>query len=74
MVILAILAVAGASASPPPPLRVAAERQAVAMVRILSGAPLRFSEIERNAPETLRNTRVRAPDGSMEPARLVEFQ
>jgi hypothetical protein len=74
MVILTILALAGASATPPPPLRVAAERQAVAMVRILPGAPLRFAEIERNAPETLRDTQVRGPDGSTEPARLVEFQ
>ena len=74
MVILTILALAGASATPPPPLRVAAERQAVAMVRILPGAPLRFAEIERTAPETLRDTRIRTPAGSTEPARLVEFQ
>ena len=72
MVLLAVLAMA-ASATPPPP-RVAAERQAVAMVRILPGAPLRFAEIERTAPQTLRNAQIRNPDGSLEPARLAEFQ
>ena len=74
MVILAALALAAtpAEARPPAPV-VAAERQAQAVVRIVPGAALRFAEIERNAPETFRDTQVRAPDGSPERARLVEF-
>ena len=50
------------------------EQQATAMVRILPGAPLRFAEIEKSAPERLRDTTIRAWDGPPEAARLVEFQ
>lgn len=74
---LAALVLAPAPATEPPqpqPPRVAAERQALAMVRILPGAHLRFAEIEKNAPESFRDTQIRAADGSLEPARLVEFQ
>ena len=53
---------------------VAPERQARAMVTILSGTPLRFSEIERERPRELRESRVRGADGSIETVRLVEFQ
>jgi hypothetical protein len=56
------------------PQVVATERQARAMVTILSGAPLRFSEIERERPLELRESRVRGADGSIETVRLVEFQ
>ena len=74
MVIFAALALSVTPADPPPPVRiVAAERQAQAMVRILPGAALRFAEIEQSAPETLRDTQVRTPDGTPEPARLIEF-
>ena len=69
-----VLAAAPAQSAPAPVQRVAAERQALAMVRILPGAQLRFSEIERHAPERFRDTQIRRPDGSFEPARLVEFQ
>ena len=73
MVILVALFLAAAPASPPPQ-RVAAERQAVALVRIVPGAQVRFSALENIAPESFTNTRIRAPDGSSQPARLVEFQ
>jgi hypothetical protein len=53
---------------------VAPERQARAMVTILSGAPLRFSEIERERPLELRESRVRGANGSIETVKLVEFQ
>ena len=75
MVILAYLALAAASSQTPPPVTIAAaERQAVAMVRILPGVPLRFAEIEQSAPEMLRDTRIPNSDGSTEPVRLIEFQ
>ena len=76
MVLLAALVLATSPAEPsaPQPQRVTAERQAVAIVRILPGAQLRFAEIEKSSPERLTDTRIRTADGSTEPARLVEFQ
>ena len=75
MIILAALALSATPIESPPPVRiVTAERQAQAIVRILPGAALRFAEIEQSAPETLRDTQVRTPDGTPEPARLIEFQ
>ena len=73
MVILVVL-LAAVAAPAPPVQRVAAERQAIAMVRILPGAALKFAEIEQSAPERFRDTHIRGADGSSEPARLVEFQ
>ncbi len=72
MVIVAALILAAAPEPVAP--RVVAERQAIAMVRILPGAVLKFSEIEKSAPESFRDTQIRAADGSAQPARLVEFQ
>ena len=76
MVIVAALLVAAAPSEPPPPpvQRVMAESQAVAMVRILPGAALKFGEIESGTPELLRDAQIRAADGSIEPARLVELE
>ena len=50
------------------------ERQAQATVTILSSAGLRFSEIEKSHPKTLRESRVRVADGSVQTVRLVEFE
>ena len=50
------------------------ERQASATVTILRSARLRFSDIEKDQPESLRQSVVRKPDGSTETMRLVEFQ
>ncbi len=63
-----------APAEPPQPQAVAPEVQARAVVTILSGAALRFSEIERERPETLREAQVGAADGSVETLKLIEFQ
>ena len=49
-------------------------RQAQATVTILSSASLRFAEIEKSHPRALRETRVRAADGSVATVRLVEFE
>ena len=67
-----ILALAAVAAQPTAP--VAVTRQVRAMVKIVSAAPLRFKEIEKQAPELLRDAKVRASDGSLQPVRLVEFQ
>ena len=76
MVLFAALALAAESPEPasPPVQRVVAERQAMAVVRILPGAQLKFSELEKSAPERFRDTQIRNADGSSEPARVVEFQ
>jgi hypothetical protein len=65
------VALGEAAAARPEP--VAAERPAVAMVRILPGASVRFAEIEKQAPERLTDARIRTADGASQPARLVEF-
>jgi hypothetical protein len=57
-----------------PPAAVAPAVQARASVRLERGAALRFAQIEREQPTRLRATRIKASDGSPQPARLVEFQ
>ena len=69
MVILALAAVAAQPAGP-----VAVTRQVRAMVKIVSAPPLRFKDIEQKSPEMLRDAKVRGRDGSLQAARLVEFQ
>jgi hypothetical protein len=71
---LALLAAAIIPAASAPKQTATAEPQATAMVRILPGAALHFAEIEKTAPERLRDTTIRAPLGTSEAARLVEFQ
>jgi hypothetical protein len=73
MVIFAALVIAAAPGAQEP-RAVTAERQAVAMVRILPGAQVRFSQLEKIAPESFSDARIRDTDGSSRPARLVEFQ
>jgi hypothetical protein len=78
MVIVTSLALATAALAVPlervEPQAVAPERQAQATVIILPAASLRFSEIESEQPERLRETVIRSADGSTQRARLVEFQ
>ena len=70
MVIFAILA----ATVVPVPVPASPERQARAMVTIVSNAALRFAEIEKSRPKALRETRVRSADGSLQTVRLVEFE
>jgi hypothetical protein len=78
MVIFAPVALATAALAatlvPQAQAPVAPQRQAEATVTILSSAQVRFTEIERDRPNILRETRVRAADGSVETVKLVEFQ
>ena len=69
-----IFAAALLAATPPAPERVVPVRQARAMVTITAGAKLRFTELEKTAPELFRKSSVRSPDGAPEAARLIEFQ
>ena len=70
MIVFALAALAAAI----PPAPVSPGRQAQATVTIVSSASLRFAEIEKAHPKALRDTRVRAADGSMANVRLVEFE
>jgi hypothetical protein len=76
MVIVAALVVASLPAAQVPLAvqQVGAERQAIAMVRIVPGAQVKFSELEKIAPESFTDARIRGSDGSSQAARLVEFQ
>ena len=78
MVAFASLALATAALAVPleraEPRAIAPVRQAQATVTILSAARLRFSQIEREQPRSLRHSVVRGPDGSVEVLKLVEFQ
>jgi hypothetical protein len=78
MVIVTSLALATAALAVPlervEPQAVAPERQAQVTVIILPAASLRFSEIESEQPERLRETVIRSADGSTQRALLVEFQ
>jgi hypothetical protein len=78
MVIFASLALASAALAVPlepvEPQAAVPARQARATVTILSAAKLRFADIEREQPKSLRETVVRAADGSVEVLKLVEFQ
>ena len=72
MLLLALAAaIAGTQADTPP---AEPRRQARATVRILSGAPVRFAEIEAERPKVLRSTVVRSTDGTTQPAKLLEFE
>ena len=73
MVIFALAALA-ATLGPQAPAPVSPGRQATATVTILSAASLRFSDIDKTHPNKLRETRVRAADGSVQTVKLVEFE
>ena len=78
MVIFASLALASATLAVPlervEPQAAVPVRQARATVTILPAARLRFADIERDQPKSLRETVVRAADGFEEVLKLVEFQ
>ncbi len=49
-------------------------RQARASVRIVRATPVRFQEIEKQAPASLRTAKIRTSTGEPREARLLEFQ
>ena len=52
---------------------VGARAEATATVRIVSGARVALSETQDSALPSLQSSSIRAEDGSLRPARLVEF-
>ena len=71
---MVILLAALATIATPASGAVVPQRQAQATVRIVPFAALRFAEIERRNPRSLRSVMLRAADGTAQPARLVEFE
>ena len=71
MVPLALLALV---ATPPESQPVSATVQATATVRIVTAVRLKLDSPTNEDAPPLRDTRVRLSDGSLEPAKLIEFQ
>jgi hypothetical protein len=71
---LALLLLATASGGPAEEARRPTAVEPVrAMVRILRGAEIRFSEKAHFDVSIRREAKVREPDGSLRPASLIEF-
>jgi hypothetical protein len=69
-----LLFLAAAASTLQPIVPVGASAHARAVVRIEQGTELRFAEIEREQPQRIQERTVRSSDGSVQPARLVEFE
>lgn len=70
---LALAAAAAAKVDKPAPTP-HASAQATAMVRVVQGTEVRFAEVEKHDPASLRVSRVQASDGSQQSIRIVEFK
>ena len=74
MILLAATALSTTSPPDSQPSRSAVTAQATATIRVISGVTLKLGEaINPGAPPT-QDTIVHAPDGTIVPARLIEFQ
>jgi hypothetical protein len=71
-----VLAAAILAAPPPaaPSARASASAQAIATVRIISGAVLRLGEGPRSGIAPMAQDTVVHADGALRPARLIEFE
>jgi hypothetical protein len=73
MLILAAVALVAAAPQPAPQAPVAANVQAQATIRIVSGVEVRFSGATSADAPPLRNSTIQT-NGATQPARLVEFE
>jgi hypothetical protein len=67
-----LLAIALTSSIPAHP--VGASAQATATIRVLSAVQIKFSSTGTDGVPPLRDATVRTADGTLQPAKLVEFQ
>jgi hypothetical protein len=72
MPMLLLAAVVLAAAPPSRPASAAA--QATASVQVISGVQLKLDGLLNNDAPPPRRTRLRAADGVIQPAKLIEFQ
>jgi hypothetical protein len=74
MTIMVLLAAAALAATPPQPHPISAVVQATATIRVISGVELKFSALNNPDAPPPRDSIVKAADGSVQPAKLIEFQ
>jgi hypothetical protein len=67
------LLAAALDAPPGPSPRVSAAQPTQAVVRIVRGAEIRFSQVDRFEASVVREATVRERDGSVRTASLIEF-
>jgi hypothetical protein len=71
--ILLVAAAAAALASPSPPSH-SASAQATATIRIVTAIRLKMDGSENPGAPPARNAVLRSSDGTIQPAKLIEFQ
>jgi len=69
-----VLFVAAALSATTAPVRPAAVAQATATIRIVSAVTLKLDGTANVGAPVPRASRIKAPDGSSQPAKLIEFQ
>jgi hypothetical protein len=69
-----LLAAAALATTPPPGHPVAAVVQATATIRIVTAVRLKLDAPANDGAPPSRDSVIRLPDGSIEAARLIEFQ
>ena len=74
MVLLAAAALATSLAAPSPPRPTGAVVQATATIRVISGVALKLDAPANPGAPPSRNSLIRASDGSLTPAKLIEFE
>jgi hypothetical protein len=75
MSMLLIAAAAAVLATDPPPTSLgSATARATATIRIVAAVRLKLDSAENPGAPRARDALVKAPDGSRQPARLIEFQ
>jgi hypothetical protein len=70
----AALATSLAPPPPPPPRPTGAVVQATATIRVISGVALKLDAPSNPGAPRSRNSLIRASDGSLTPAKLIEFE
>jgi hypothetical protein len=69
-----LIAAATLAVSTPPPRPAGAVAQAIATVRILSAVELKLDGSPNEDAPAIRDSRLRAADGTAEQAKVIEFQ
>ena len=71
---MVLLATAALAATPPQPRPVSASVQATATIRVISGVQLKLDGTNNPGAPSPRDSNIKSADGSVQPAKLIEFQ
>jgi hypothetical protein len=74
MLLFAATALATSLAPPSPPRATPAIVQATATIRVVSGVALKLDAPANPGAPRSRNSAIRASDGTLAPAKLIEFE